>query len=160
MSNQFQTIKYESELITFTEVPDEISLCLNITGCPCNCEGCFEPWLAEDSGIILTYAVLKAKIDSHPHISCLCFMGGDRYIDQIINLCDQIKRDYPKLKIAMYSGRQKFIKELAEKLDYYKIGPYIPEYGPMNLKTTNQIFYKKENNNWIDITFKFQRKKM
>ena len=39
----FDKIKYESTLITFTEIPDEISLCLNISGCPCHCEGCFEP---------------------------------------------------------------------------------------------------------------------
>lgn len=39
----FDKMKYESTLITFTEIPDEISLCLNISGCPCHCEGCFEP---------------------------------------------------------------------------------------------------------------------
>ena len=75
----FDRIKYESTLVTFTEVPDEISLCLNISGCPCCCEGCFEPWLREDCGDTLTYDVLAELIKKHPHITCLCFMGGDRY---------------------------------------------------------------------------------
>ena len=52
-------LKYESALVTFTEVPDEISLCFNLTLCPCHCQGCFEPWLAEDSGTILTIEEIK-----------------------------------------------------------------------------------------------------
>ena len=28
-------------------------------------------------------------------------------------------------------------------LDYYKVGPYVEELGPMDKETTNQIFYKK-----------------
>ena len=52
-------LKYESILVTFTEVPDEISLCFNLTLCPYHCQGCFEPWLAEDSGTILTIAEIE-----------------------------------------------------------------------------------------------------
>ena len=29
----------------------------------------------------------------------------------------------------------------------------------LNKKTTNQKFYKKENNKWIDITYKFQKER-
>jgi hypothetical protein len=32
--------------------------------------------------------------------------------------------------------------------------------GPLNAETTNQRFFKKENNNWIDITYKFQQKRV
>lgn len=156
----FKKIRYESSLVTFTEVPDEISLCLNITGCPCHCKGCFEPWLAEDTGKVLNYAVLKAEIDSHPHISCLCFMGGDRYHQQIIELIIKVKKDYPSLKIAMYSGLTDFDKELSKYLDYYKVGPFIEECGPMNKKMTNQRFFKKVENGWQNITYKFQKEKI
>ena len=45
----------------------------------------------------------------------------------------------------MYSGRQEMNKYLATLVDYYKVGPYIAEAGPMDKKTTNQRFYKKEN---------------
>ena len=48
--------KYDSFMITFTEVPDELSLCINCTCCPLRCKGCFEPWLQEDRGAELTFA--------------------------------------------------------------------------------------------------------
>lgn len=156
----FTKIKYESSMVTFTEVPDEISLCFNITGCPCHCIGCFEPWLAEDTGTILDYAVLKAQIDAHPHITCICFMGGDRYPFDINYLINQARKEYPELKFAMYSGMTKMHPQLSQVLDYYKIGPYIENYGPLNKKTTNQCFYKKVNNNWINMTERFQKEKI
>ena len=52
-------IRFEKTMITFTEVPDEISLCINCTCCPLRCKGCFEPWLRENSGEILTKSKLS-----------------------------------------------------------------------------------------------------
>ena len=156
----FEKIKYESTLVTFTEVPDEITLCFNISGCPCHCEGCFEPWLKDDIGIELTTAVLEAEIASHKHITCVCFMGGDRYYNDIAVLIMEVRRDFPYLKWAFYSGRQEMVSFLEPLLDYYKVGPYIETRGPMNKETTNQIFYKKINGEWKDITYRFQIKKV
>ena len=48
-------LKYHSTYIGFREIPDEISLCINLTNCPNNCKGCHSPWLLEDIGIPLTY---------------------------------------------------------------------------------------------------------
>ena len=45
-------LKYVNTEITFSEVPDEITLCINISNCPCHCKGCHSPYLAEDIGII------------------------------------------------------------------------------------------------------------
>ena len=153
-------LKYDSTLITFTEVPDEISLCLNITNCPCNCQGCFEPWLREDRGDRLTFDVLRDLIEKHPHISCVCFMGGDRFYDEISVLIMELRCYFPKLKWCMYSGRQEMNRHLATLVDYYKVGPYIAEAGPMDKKTTNQRFYKKENEAWVDITYRFQKERV
>lgn len=156
----FDRIKYESTLVTFTEVPDEISLCLNISGCPCYCEGCFEPWLREDCGDTLTYDVLAELIKKHPHITCLCFMGGDRYYQDMADLIKQGKKVFPKLKWAMYSGRQEMNSIIEPWLDIYKVGPYIAAAGPLNVKTTNQIYYVRENGAWIDKTYLFQKEKI
>ena len=150
-------IKYEDTLVTFTEVPDEISLCFNITNCPCRCEGCFEPWLREDRGDRLTMDVLRAEIAKHPHITCICFMGGDRFYDEVAILTMECRREYPNLKFAMYSGVQEMNPFLSKVLDYYKVGPYIAAAGPMDKKTTNQRFYKKVNGEWEDITYRFQK---
>lgn len=158
--DKFSIIRYDSYLVTFTEVPDEISLCFNISGCPCNCKGCFEPWLAEDRGEILSLEVLEKLYKKNKHITCICFMGGDRYYDDIIILIMQMRRNHPNLKFAMYSGRQEMHPYLSKLLDYYKVGPYIESLGPMNKKTTNQIFYKKVENEWQDITYRFQEERI
>lgn len=93
----------------------------------------------------MNYAVLEAEIASHPHISCICFMGGDRYYNEIVVLVLELKRNFPNLKFAMYSGRPVMNPALASILDYYKIGPFIPNCGPLNKTTTNQKFYKRVN---------------
>lgn len=108
----FERLKYDSVLVTFTEVPDEVALCFNLSGCPCRCQNCFEPWLAEDRGSYFTTDVIAAEIKKHPHITCVCFMGGDRYPIQIADLSEWIKQTYPTLKTAMYSGARKGVKEL------------------------------------------------
>ena len=151
-------IKYDSILVTFTEVPDEISLCINCTCCPLKCPGCFEPWLQRDCGKILTYDELNIMLEKAGYISCVCFMGGINDYESLVNFMKHIK--YKGLKVALYSGHSEMNPEVAQIADFYKIGPYIQELGPLNAETTNQRFFKKENNNWIDITYKFQQKRV
>ena len=150
-------LKYQDTLVTFTEVPDEISLCFNISHCPCGCQGCFEPWLAEDRGEPLTIASVQRELLKHPHITCICWMGGDREPEALAALTTTLRQNFPHLKFAMYSGRAKGVPALYKALDYYKIGPYMPNFGPLNRHTTNQRFYKKVKNEWLDITSKFQK---
>lgn len=84
-------------------------------------------------------------------------MGGDREPEALATLTTILRRNFPHLKFAMYSGRAKGVPDLYEALDYYKIGPYMPAFGPLNRRTTNQRFYKKVKNEWLDITSKFQK---
>ena len=152
-------LKYDSTLVTFTEVPDEISLCFNISNCPCHCQDCFEPWLREDRGDPLTLKAVCSELEKHPHVTCVCWMGGDSDYDALIRLSTALTFTMPSLKIAMYSGRPEMSFPLADYLNYYKVGPYMPQYGPLNKTTTNQRFYKKVNDSWVDITYRFQEKK-
>ena len=152
-------LKYESSLVTFTEIPDEVTLCINITGCPCHCENCFEPWLQEDKGENLTTSVLDDLITQHNGITCVCFMGGDRSHLDILQLARHIKQNYSRLKVAMYSGFSLIDINLSLALDYYKIGPFMPKYGPLNHETTNQRLYKIANSQMTDITYKFQKER-
>ena len=71
-------------------------------------------------------------------------MGGDRYYDDIIILIMEFKRMYPEVKFAMYSGRNEMVPYLEKLLSYYKLGPFIEKFGPLNKTSTNQKFYKKE----------------
>ena len=54
-------LKYSNYEITFAEIPDEISLCINLTNCPHRCVGCHSPWLQKDNGTPLTYIELVNK---------------------------------------------------------------------------------------------------
>lgn len=151
-------LKYVDTLVSFSEVPDEITLCINITGCKIGCKNCHSPYLAEDIGNILNLQALTSLIDSNSGITCVCIMGGDANPSKVDDIAQDIKEYYPKLKVAWYSGKQKLSKDInLEFFDFIKLGPYIEELGPLNSKTTNQRFYKIENNKLIDITYKFQK---
>jgi anaerobic ribonucleoside-triphosphate reductase activating protein len=43
-------LKYVDTAVTFAEFPNEVSLCINISGCPCCCDGCHSPYLSKDIG--------------------------------------------------------------------------------------------------------------
>ena len=70
-------LKYVDTLVSFSEIPDEISLCINISNCPYNCIGCHSPYLKKDIGENLTIEKLDELITKNRGISCVCFMGGD-----------------------------------------------------------------------------------
>lgn len=137
-------LKYLNTQVTFAEVPDEITLCINITGCKNRCKNCHSPYLAEDIGDILNKTSLNKLLENNKGVSCVSFMGGDNDTISIIALASWVKTN-TNLKIAWYSGRQELDNTAANQLrwfDYIKLGPYIEELGPLNSKTTNQRFYK------------------
>ena len=151
-------LKYVNAMVTFSEVPDEISLCIEISNCPCKCVNCHSSYLAQDIGEPLDLQHLTNLIDGNKGITCVCIMGGDANPSEVDDIAQDIKEYYPKLKVAWYSGKQELSKDInLEFFDFIKLGPYIEELGPLNSKTTNQRFYKIEENKLIDITYKFQK---
>ena len=145
-------LKYVDTKVTFSEVPNEISLCINISNCPCNCKGCHSSYLAENIGNELNNNSIKELINNNKGITCICFMGGDSNPSEVDALAQFIKIYFP-IKIAWYSGRQELSKDInLNNFDFIKLGPYIEELGPLNSKTTNQKFYKIEEGKLIDIT--------
>lgn len=144
-------IKYIETLIGFSEVPDEISLCINLTNCPIKCSKCHSSYLQQDIGDELTKEKLIELINKNKGITTVCLMGGDNDPDSITVLARVIQQQ--GLKSAWYSGRDSIGN--IKYLDYIKIGPYIEEYGPLNKNTTNQKFYKIINNKLQLITDKF-----
>ena len=149
-------LKYVNTMVTFSEVPNEISLCIEISNCPCHCKNCHSSYLAEDIGEKLTLDKIYKLIDSNEGITCICFMGGDSSPKEIDMFARCIK-DLYNIKVAWYSGKQELSKDInLQWFDFIKLGPYIEELGPLNSKTTNQRFYKVSNNKLIDITYKFR----
>ncbi len=156
-------IKYLETLVTFAEIPDEITLCINITNCPCNCNGCHSSYLSKDIGEELNNDVLDKLISDNSGISCIAFMGGDSSPKEINDLAKYVKDKY-SISIAWYSGRQELSKDInLDNFDYIKLGPYIKELGPLTSKTTNQRLYQYGklfsdytiDKCWRDITYKF-----
>lgn len=159
-------LKYVDTLVSFSEIPDEISLCINISNCPCHCKGCHSSYLAEDIGEKLIPNTLLNLINANNGISCIAFMGGDSDPREIDNLAAWVQLFmHHKYKVAWYSGRQELSKDIdLRNFNYIKLGPYIEELGPLNSKTTNQRMYQVVTDNYedgtsgyelVDITNKF-----
>lgn len=147
-------MKFVNESIVFQEIPDEVTLAINISNCPCCCPGCHSKYLWGDIGDVLTHDLLEKMITKYDNaITCVAFMGGDATINDLNDLAIYMKNIHPALKVAWYSGKTLIAPTLnKEYFDYIKVGPYIEHLGPLNKTTTNQRLYKRTGNDWHDIT--------
>ena len=156
-------LKYYNAMVVFEEIPDEITLAINITNCPCRCVGCHSKFLWEDVGTELTFEELERLIKENDGITCVCFMGGDANVNEINELAEKmvISSKYDNLKIGWYSGRDEISKDFDFLyFDYVKIGHYDEKLGGLDKETTNQRLYRITFNAsmFVDITNKFWKK--
>ena len=133
-------LKYVNYEVVFAEIPDEISLAINISNCPCKCPGCHSPYLAEDIGTLLTPRKLKGIIEENRGITCVCFMGGDLEPHYINTLAILIKES-TDLKVGWYSGRQM----LSEDIDL-KWFDFIKELYEVRLASWVEHYEKEDEN--------------
>jgi len=140
-------LRYHSYNIVFQEVPDEVTLAINLSNCPNGCKGCHSPNLQQDIGQELDDAVVESLLHKYGDaISCVCFMGGDAEPQAVQRLAAFIKNTTrTQLKTAWYSGKAKLPENFScEHFDYIKLGPYVEKLGGLDASTTNQRFYKVE----------------
>lgn len=134
-------VKYYNAMVVFEEIPNEITLAINITNCPCHCKGCHSQFLWDDVGIELTISELDSLIDKNKGITTVCFMGGDSNPSYINKLAEYVKNTQ-KLKVGWYSGFDTISDKIdLSNFDFVKIGHYDETRGGLNKTTTNQIFY-------------------
>lgn len=166
-------IKYVDTKVVFQEIPDETTLAINISNCPCHCKGCHSSYLAEDIGKELLLgdeasgkeraSSLFGLIAQNKGITCVAFMGGDSDPRTINELAKRIKwvndnvkpfvknvltkeTKWSPIKVAWYSGRQELSPDIdLRNFDYIKLGPYIEEKGPLSSRTTNQVMLQIDN---------------
>ena len=157
-------IKYYNAMVVFEEIPDEITLAINITNCPCRCVNCHSKFLWGDVGTELTFEGLERLIKENDGITCVCFMGGDANPKEINDLATYISAKnmcgYKSLKIGWYSGKDELSEDIDISLfDYIKLGHYDEKFGGLDKETTNQRLYKiaHDKESLIDITSKFWR---
>jgi len=154
-------LKYHSYSIVFQEIPDEITLAINITNCPNRCQGCHSPWLQKDVGSPLNEEVIKRLVAEYGKaVTCMCFMGGDAVPEEVDYLSGFIKSfTNNHLKTAWYSGKKYFPEQCSLKnFDYLKLGAYIEILGGIDNIDTNQRFYQIINEDLIDKTHLFLKK--
>jgi anaerobic ribonucleoside-triphosphate reductase activating protein len=152
-------MKYVDTKIVMQEVPDEITLAINISNCPCHCKGCHSPYLAEDIGEDLSIERLTQLSTEAEGITCISFMGGDADPKRINRLAKWVKEELD-LNVCWYSGRDEISDGInLANFDYIKIGHYDEEAGPLYKPTTNQRMYKVSrffvNPVLVDITDRF-----
>nr|DAH69549.1 MAG TPA: anaerobic ribonucleoside-triphosphate reductase activating protein [Bacteriophage sp.]DAR01803.1 MAG TPA: anaerobic ribonucleoside-triphosphate reductase activating protein [Crassvirales sp.] len=149
-------MKYVDTKIVMQEIPDEVTLAINISNCPCHCKGCHSSYLAEDIGTDLTFEELLQLCSKNTGITCVSFMGGDSEPSYINKLAEVLKEGELPIRTAWYSGRDTISNEInLENFDYIKVGRYDEFLGPLNSRTTNQRLYKVIDGRLFDITNRF-----
>lgn len=147
-------LRFYNTALALQEVPDEISLAVNFTGCPYHCKGCHSPHLWQTDGGH-PVSELWPIIDRYGNnITCICLMGGDWDLKSLDVITGLITDLYPEKKIALYSVpdidywfMHQPAKRIADRLTYLKTGKYIEELGGLASPETNQKFYKLSNGN-------------
>ena len=154
-------LKYANTDIVFQEIPDEVTLAINLTNCPCHCPGCHSPYLGEDIGLPLDTDAIDAFVKEYgTDMTCISFMGGDSDPKGVNMLAEYIHEEYPQYKVAWYSGKTVISAAVTKTdFDYIKIGPFIRHLGPLKSPTTNQRLYRQnDNGEFEDITSRFWKK--
>ena len=148
-------MKYVDTKVVMQEVPDEITLAINISNCPCHCKSCHSSYLAQDIGEDLSIERLTQLGTEAEGITCIAFMGGDADPKRVNRLAKWVKEELD-LKVCWYSGRDTISNEInLENFDYIKVGRYDEFLGPLNSRTTNQRLYKVIDSRLFDITNRF-----
>ena len=129
-----------SPSIVFQEVPNEISLCFSISGCNIGCKGCHstELWNKHHGTQLTNKSFLDWLNKYQGLITCVCFFGGEWQAASLIEKL--VIANKSGLKSCLYSGRKHIDISITQHLTYLKTGPWIPELGGLNQRTTNQQF--------------------
>lgn len=153
-------LKYVDWDIVFQEIPDEVTLAINLSNCPHRCVGCHSPYLRDDIGEELSETAISDLIGKYEKsITCVCFMGGDATPDALCQLATFIREKWNgKIKTAWYSGNNRLQnKEFTRFFDFIKLGEYVESLGGLNKNTTNQRLYRISNEKMYDITVLMRR---
>ncbi|MBI3136474.1 MAG: anaerobic ribonucleoside-triphosphate reductase activating protein [Bacteroidetes bacterium] len=144
---------YKSDIV-LQEVPDEISLCFSICGCPLRCEGCHSPFLwKSDGGSELNETVFCSELNKYTGlITCVLFMGGEWDADNLVSFL-KIARNR-NLKTCLYTGLTQVNPEIKNQLTYLKTGPWIATKGGLDSPATNQVFTDVKSTKNLNHLFK------
>lgn len=151
--------RYSHEQVVWIEVPNEVSLAYQISGCPLRCKGCHsaDTWKL-GVGKELSSEYLESRLKQYQGlITCVLFLGGEWQTQELIERLVQVKQQ--GLKTCLYTGYEQ--DELPEgilpHLDYLKTGRWQAELGGLDSSTTNQRFIHVQSG--ADLTHLFRKGK-
>ena len=152
---------YATAGISELEIPNNKSLVIYISECQNKCVDCHTPFLHNKYGEILkdNFSDIFKLFYNYFDVLCIMGEGKGRYKEkqEIQYYCEYAHKH--NKKFALYSGRDCNIEDWMKDFDYIKIGSYKKEYGPLSSNTTNQILYKKEKDEFVNITRLFWNNK-
>lgn len=128
--------------VVMEEIPDMVTLAVDISNCTGLCEGCHSPFLRKDVGAELTPAVIDKLLADNFGVNCFLFLGEGNDMEALMSVASYIRTAYPAVSLAIYSGRENVEDDIYALFDYVKVGPYRPDCGPLNSTTTNQRLYR------------------
>ena len=152
-------LKYYNYDIVFQEIPDEVTLAVNITNCPNRCKGCHSPHLQKDIGEELNEERIILLMGKYaPAITCFCFMGGDADPQWVAELASFVRHHYPQIKTAWYSGCATLPGDFDNRaFQYIKLGGYTEKLGTLKSETSNQhLFQIQQDGCMKDISYLFR----
>lgn len=135
-------IKYIPEMtsVVIEEIPDRVTLAVDISNCQGNCVGCHSPFLKTDVGDELTDEIIDRLVADNFGVDCFLFLGEGNDHASLLRLAGHVRSK--GIAVALYSGRKDVEDGIFEAFDYVKVGPYVESLGPLNSRTTNQRLYK------------------
>ena len=147
-----QRLKFLGYSVAMQEVPNEISLVINISGCPYKCKGCHSKYLWEYKGNYVDAELFGIIKQYENLITCVCFMGGEQNQNELISHLKHIKNK--GYKTCLYSGCDdlNYLYSVLPYLDYLKYGSYNEKFlsnnyysNGLKLASTNQKFLLTPN---------------
>ncbi|WP_291529681.1 anaerobic ribonucleoside-triphosphate reductase activating protein [Bacteroides sp. UBA939] len=153
-------LKYTDYDIVFQEIPDEVTLAINLSNCPNRCKGCHSPYLQKDVGEVLTKESLSVLLRKYGKaVTCVCFMGGDAAPKDVEHLANFLQQQHiSPVKVGWYSGKPELPAGFSiQSFQYIKLGPYIESCGSLKSAQTNQRLYKIAEGEMNDITYLFRK---
>ena len=86
-------IKFVPEMtsVVMEEIPDRVTLAVDISNCRGNCIGCHSPFLKEDVGEELTADIIDGLVKENFGIDCFLFLGEGRDPDRLLELAAHVR---------------------------------------------------------------------
>ena len=152
-------LRYADYDIVFQEIPDEVTLAINLSNCPNRCKGCHSPYLQQNVGEALTEENLSILLQKFGKaVTCVCFMGGDADPYDVAYFANFLQQQQiAPVKVGWYSGKQELPDGFPiRNFQYIKLGPYVESRGGLKSEQTNQRLYKIVQGEMNDITYRFR----